>query len=201
MGNRTCIVLGSSPLGRAAYAVARRDYPDAPVITCNRGLQIEPNPDFYFLSDMVACELWAEDARQASKRGKTQRVTLRRDPQAMKTRSVGDFEIVIREGHPYEPFQLSGWQCVEFAVRVVQARTVVLVGMDGYAHGCKTQDYFAGAYHHAPNDGLQKDLTRTVVEPLANRVVAKYPEVRFECRGEPCYSVKLPNWAVVPWSR
>lgn len=195
------IVIGSSPSVRQGYPLARDRWPDALTVTCNRGLQIEPNPDFYFLSDMLACQLWAEDARQASKRGKTQRVTLRRDPQAMKTRSVGDFEVVIREGHPYEPFQLSGWWCVEFAVRMLHARTVVLVGMDGYEPNCQNQDYFAGAYHHAPNDGLQKDLTRTVVEPLGRRVVTKYPQVSFVILGAPWYTINSKNFTLVPLSR
>ena len=114
----TWIVLGCSPLAREAYATARRDFPGAPVITCNRGLQIEPNPDFFFLSDQLACKLFAEGGKTASKRGKTKRITLRRDPQAMKMRTVDDFEIVYREGYPFEPFQTSGIWCVEYAIRV-----------------------------------------------------------------------------------
>lgn len=193
----TWIILGCSPLVREAYAMARRDFPGAPVITTNRGLQIEPDPDFYFLSDQIACKLWWEDARAASKRGKTKRITLRRDPQAMKMRTVDDFELVYREGHPFEPFQSSGLWCVEFAIRVGLARRVVLCGMDGYRHGCDGQDYFDGAHYYEPNDGLQKDLTRTVVDPLSNKIAAKYPQVEFLQVGEPCFTVNLPNWRVV----
>jgi len=194
----TWIVLGCSPLAREAYATARRDFPGAPVITCNRGLQVEPDPDFFFLSDQVACKLFAEGGKLASKRGKTKRITLRRDPQAMKMRTVDDFEIVYREGYPFEPFQTSGIWCVEYAIRVGLARRVVLCGMDGYRPGCPGQDYFPGAYHYEPNDGLQKDLTKTVVEPLTNRIAAKYPEIEFIQVGEPCYQVNSPNWHVVP---
>jgi len=161
-------------------------------------LQVEPDPDFFFLSDQVACKLFAEGGKLASKRGKTKRITLRRDPQAMKMRTVDDFEIVYREGYPFEPFQTSGIWCVEYAIRVGLARRVVLCGMDGYRPGCPGQDYFPGAYHYEPNDGLQKDLTKTVVEPLTNRIAAKYPEIEFIQVGEPCYQVNSPNWHVVP---
>lgn len=178
------------------YPVAQARWPDVPTITCNRGLQVEPDPDFYFLSDQLACQLWSTKGKEASKRGKTKRVTLRRDPQAMKMRAVDDFEIVIREGHPFEPFQMSGLWCVEFAIRILGADQVVMCGYDGYRPGCKGQDYFAGADYYAPNDGLQKHLTAKNVEPLTNRIVAKYPAVTFLCLGAPWYEVRYPNWSV-----
>ncbi len=192
----TWIVIGSSPTVLQTYPRARSRWGDAGTITCNRGLQVEPDPDFYFLSDQLACQLWAAKGKEASKRGKTKRVTLRRDPQAMKMRSVDDFEIVIREGHPFEPFQMSGLWCVEFAIRILGADQVVMCGLDGYRPGCEKQDYFAGADHYPPNDGLQQHLTAKNVEPLTNRIVAKYPDVTFLCLGAPWYEVAYPNWSV-----
>lgn len=192
----TAILIGSSPTVRLTYPAARACWPAATTITCNRGLQVEPDPDFYFLSDQLACQLWSANAKAAAKRGKTKRITLRREPQAMKMRTVDDFEIVIREGHPFEPFQTSGLWCVEFAIRILGADQVVMCGYDGYRPDCPGQDYFAGADHYAPNDGLQKNLTRKVVEPLTNRIVAKYPAVTFVCLGAPWYQVNHPNWQV-----
>ena len=198
MDRWTWIVVGSSPLAREAYAKAKVRYPEAPVITCNRGLVIEPNPDFFFLSDMVACDLWAADGKMAANRnGKTKTVTLRRDPQAMKMRKVDDFDLVVREGHPFEPFQMSGLWCVEFAIRFGLARRVVLCGMDGYRKELGVTDYFPGAHRIPENEGKGKELTPKVVCPLSDRIARKYPTVHFLQIGDPCYAIDLPNWEVV----
>lgn len=191
------IVIGSSPRVTLTYQEAKRARPDARTITCNRGLSIEANPDFFFLSDATACQLWSGDGKAASKRGKTKTVTLRRDPAAMKMRTVDDFDVVIREGHPFEPFQLSGCWCVEFAIRFGAATEVVLCGMDGYNPSVGVNDYFAGGPPGRPeNDGVAKDMTSRVVEPLLDRIVAKYPEVSFVCVGKPWYQINRPNWRV-----
>lgn len=198
----TYIVLGSSPLAPVAYATARARWPEAPVITTNRGLAIEPNPDFFFLSDSRACDLWAEDGRRAAARNKrTKCVTLRRDAQAMKTRRVENFDLVVREGFPFEPFQMSGLWCVEFAVRVGCAREVVICGCDGYRKQLGVTDYFPGAFRIVANEGLGKDLTSKCVEPLSNRLALKYPEVSFILLGGPCYEVPQENWTVLSLSR
>jgi hypothetical protein len=193
----TVIVLGSSRLAREAYATARRMAPEARVITCNRGLEIEAHPDFYFLSDCTACQLFSRAGKQASKTGKTLCVTLRRDAQAMKMRTVDDFDLVVREGHPFEPFQLSGIWCQEFAIRVVGAQRLILAGCDGYQPTVGLGDYFPGSTRIAESEGLGKDLTRTVIDPLMNRIVAKYPHVSFCLVGQPCYEICLPNWQVI----
>lgn len=195
-----CIVLGSSPLARQAYAKARRQWPLARVVTCNRGLEIERDPDFYFLSDCKACQLWSRAGKEAAKRGKTQCVTLRRDAAAMKMRTVDDFDVVIREGHPYEPFQLSGAWCLEFAIRLPGASVVIMCGMDGYRREVGVGDYFPGAQRVPEGEGQGKDLLDTVIQPLTDRIVAKYPGVQFACVGKPNYTINRPNWAVIPLS-
>jgi hypothetical protein len=194
------IVLGSSPLARTAYQQAKARNDGVAVITANRGLQIEHDPDFYFLSDSKACELWAEDGRQATKRGRTKTVTLRRDPHAMRERKVADFTLLVKEGPPFEPFQLSGLWCVEFAVQVGHASQVILCGMDGYDRSKGVGDYFAGSTRIPEFEGAGKDLTDSVVEPLTNRIVSKYPGVNFQCWGQPCYVVNRPNWVIIPLS-
>ena len=192
------IVLGSSPLAREAYATAKRLEQFAPVITCNRGLGIEPDPDFFFLSDCAACQLFSREGKSASKRNsKTKCVTLRRDPQAMKMRTVDDFDLVVREGHPFEPFQLSGLWCVEFAIRFGNASQVILCGMDGYNPAVGLGDYAPGLESVNLNAGAGKDLTPSVVVPLSARIAAKYPQVNFLQIGAPCYRINKPNWDVV----
>jgi hypothetical protein len=193
----TVIVLGSSPLAREAYATARRLYYDARVVTCNRGLEIEPNPDFFFLSDAGACVRWSGDGKAAAKRGKTKTVTLRRDAAAMKMRTVDDFDLVVREGHPFEPFQMSGLWCLEFAIRFCGAGRVLICGCDGYRPTIGVGDYFPGATQIAESEGKGLYLTAKVIDPLTSRIVAKYPEVSFCLVGQPCYEIRSPNWEVI----
>lgn len=194
------IVLGSSPLVREAYATARAEWPDALTVTCNRGLDVEPQPNFYFLSDMTACRLWSAAGKAAAKRGKTMTVTLRRDAQAMKMRTVEDFDLVVREGHPFEPFQLSGLWCFEFAIRVLAAQHVILCGMDGYRPAVGVIDYFPGAVQLPEAQGLGKDMLDSVIQPLTDRLAAKYPNVSVTIVGEPCFRVPA-NWSVRSPSR
>lgn len=202
MQGHSWIVIGSSPLARQAYAEARRRWPDSQTITCNRGLSIEPQPDFYFLSDQLACQLWAADGKAAAKRGRTKTVTLRRDPAAMKMRRTDDFDLVLREGYPFEPFQLSGCWCVEFAIRFGAASIVALCGMEGYRPGVGTGpvNYFEGAHRIPESEGLGKDLLNKAVIPLTDKLCAKYPEVKFECLGQPNYEIARPNWHLIPVS-
>lgn len=195
------VVIGSSPLAKESYAYARQSWPGARTVTCNRGLAIEPDPDFFFLSDSAACVAFSAAGKTAAKRGKTKTVTLRRDAQAMKMRTVDDFDLVVREGHPFEPFQLSGLWCLEFAIRFGGASLVLLCGMDGYRPAVGVTDYFAGAQRIGDAEGLGKDLVRTVIIPLTDRLAGKYPEVQFRCVGQPCYQIERPNWQVVPLSR
>jgi hypothetical protein len=194
----TWIILGSSPLARQAYATARQMAPDTPVITCNQGLSIEPDPDFYFLSDCKACTLFSRDGKAASKRnGRTKTVTLRRDAHAMKMRTVDDFDLVVREGHPYEPFQLSGLWCTEFAIRFGYATRLLLCGMDGYNPEIGVGDYAEGLPLVDCKHGPGKDLTATVIIPLSTRIASKYPQVHFLQIGAPCYRIEKANWEVV----
>lgn len=193
----TWIVLGSSPLAREAYQWARFGHPTAPVVTCNRGIELESEPDFYFLSDAVACETWADRAKEVRRNNKTKLVTLRREPAAMKMRKVDDFDLVVREGHPYEPFQLSGMWCVEFAIRVGCASRVVLCGMDGYRGGLGAADYFPGSTV-MPTQGEDRGpkLVKVACEPLAGKLASKYPQVNFFQIGTPCYRINRANWSI-----
>lgn len=197
MDRWTWIVIGSSPLARESYAAAKARFSEAQVITCNRGLSVEPDPDFFFLSDQGACDLWSADGKKtANRNGKTKTITLRRDPQAMKMRKVDDFDLVVREGFPFEPFQMSGIWCVEFAIRFGRARRVVLCGMDGYRKELGVTDYFPGAHRIEDNEGKGLELTSKVVHPLSDRIARKYPTVHFLQIGAPCYEINLPNWEV-----
>jgi len=188
------IVLGSSPLAPRAYAKACEDAIERVVITCNRGLAIEPDPDFYFLADSTACLLFADDAKAASKRG-TICVTLQRAQMAMERRRVEWFPLIVRNGPPFEAFQMSGLWCIEFAIIVGKAQRVWLCGCDGYTAEYAEERYFEGA-RPFPDQGPKRHHTTNIVQPVTQKLCRKYPAVEFRLYGEPHYAVEAANWEV-----
>ena len=194
---QTWIVIGSSPRVIEAYAIARQRWPNARTITTNKGLSVEPDPDYYFLFDLEGCQLWSREARQAAQRGKTKTVTLKRDPDALKALTVDDFDIFVEEGPPYEPFQISGLWCLEFAIRYGSASHVVMVGMDGYSPTVGPSDYFDGSQRPPDDMARGRNHLINIVIPRTNTLVRKYPEVQFLCVGRPHYQIDQPNWRIV----
>lgn len=190
------IILGSSPNAQASYRKACADHVERVTITSNRGILIEPEPDFYFLSDRSACANWAGNAREADKRG-TCCVTLQRNDRALDARGIAWFPVKLRGGHPFEPFQLSGLACVEIAIRLGKARQVILCGMDGYDPERGIYDYFDGEEHSHKYKARGCDHTETIIEPVTNLLCRKYPSVDFLCYGAPRYAVTAPNWSVI----
>jgi hypothetical protein len=170
----------------------RLEKPDV-TITSNGGIFIVNNPTYYFLSDSTACKLYGEHAKTAARMG-TQCVTLIRDHLPLKLRGIDWFPIMVQEGHPYEPFQLSGIWCAEHAARSGATR-VVLVGMDGYDPDPQKQHYFFQST--IPDMGIHNiGHNRRIIHPKMNIVVPKYPEVQWVLYGEPMYSVEASNWTV-----
>lgn len=181
------IILGSSPEAPSGLARARRDHAAA-VVTCNRGIYLDHAPAAYALIDNTACQLFGRLALAARALG-SRLVTLQRLPSALKSRGVDHFDEFVREGHPYESFQLSGLWCIEYAIRALGATLVALAGMCGYRSG---QHYF-----HSPSAReINGDLTETILRPQMPRLVAKYPAVQFVCYGQPAYQVDALNWEV-----
>ena len=182
------IVLGSGPTASFTYSIVRGEFPHSPVITTNRGILIEYTPTMYFLSDTVACEKFSKLARVAQSRG-TECITLQRSPAVIQQRGISWFDTFIREGTPYEPFQMSGLWCVEHVVLERGAQHVIMCGFDGYD----------GKNDYATDSTCEKngDLTKRVIEPLTESICRKYPGTLFECREKPRYEITADNWLIL----
>lgn len=189
----TWIVLGSSPTAAEALARAKRAHRIDGLITCNRGILIEPRPSVYALIDHEACRLFASHGREARKRGVTC-VTLERPPLQLVERGIEWIDVRIQEGQPWEPFQMTGLWCVEYAIRIGRALRVLLCGMEGYSEQPAVQDYFVDDFGVKPKN---YDITKTVIEPLTRTLVQKYSIVQFFAYGNLNYTVEAENWTVI----
>jgi len=188
------LVLGSSPSAPWALRAARDEQRIDKLITCNGGILLEPAPDVYFLSDTGACQMYREHARRAAAVG-TRCVTLRRCESALKYREIEWFhEFLYLEGEGYEPFQISGCCCLEYAVKN-GADVVVMCGMDGYDPRRKSSDYFRPDMRNL-DKATHVNLTERCIQPITRKLAEKYPKVTWICYGNPLYCVESSKWIV-----
>jgi hypothetical protein len=188
------LVLGSSPNAPWALRAARDEQRIDKLITCNGGILLEPKPDVYFLSDSGACQMYRDHARRAGVAG-TRCVTLKRCESALKYREIDWFhEFVSIEPEGYEPFQLSGCFCVEYAAHN-GADVVILCGMDGYDPKKLGSDYFR-ADMRSLDRVTHVNLTQKCILPITKKLVAKYPKITWICYGNPLYTVESDKWIV-----
>lgn len=199
------LVLGSGPLAPFSYGRLQTAERIDQVVTCNRGLCLNDKPDFYFLSDGVAIKLFLESSREAQAKG-TKLVTLQRDAKSLKKRGLEHFDLFLPHNcQGWEQFRISGLTCLEFAAK--RARKVFLVGMDGYKTDPKAPKYFETG--PLPDDKLTSTekiwqglnhnvggLTESIIRPVTQRLVEKYPEVEFVCYGDPNYKIEAVNWQI-----
>lgn len=205
------LVCGSGPSARLGMLTALED--QHPQITCttNGGHRLfdsrtgRNSPTFYFLNDVVACEMYAVDAGYLQHHFGTLVVAVERAGNANACRGLHpDQTIQVDNGldtcehHPgrYPPHPQSGLYCIDIALNR-GARTVCLSGFDGYmsAPGSIVVDYFDG------REGVAKSKTLNArQEKYLRSAVERRPDVRFIMYGEPCYAVPtdLPNFRVCP---
>lgn len=171
-------VVGSSPNVRkhleAISSLSIRTW-----LTCNRGIELI-DPDLYFLSDIVAGQRWGPIARRRN----VWTITLKRGDKAIAKRGLEWVHELVREGTPFESFQLSGLWCMEYAARR-GADVVHLAGFEGYSDG---DHYFDGS------KAGTRELTDRIIEPTTQRIVEKYPSVLFVHHGRPNYRISAENW-------
>jgi len=184
-------MIGSSPLAVEAVERVKADNDVDKVITCNRGIVIDPTPDYYFLTDGKASRLFNAHARNAQMAG-TVCVTLKRCEAALRNRGLDWFDEIVREDDGYEPFKMSGIWCLEYAARH-GATTIFLAGMDGYSGDLSVPDYFVSTWGHVTR---QTDWTHEIIKPRCDVLAAKYPDIAWIQYGQPRYSVRAANWTV-----
>jgi hypothetical protein len=149
-------------------------------ITSNRGIRLI-SPTYYFLSDQAACRNYLPDLKRHKH---TITLTLKREDSALRARGLEYFQEFVREGHPYEPFKLSGLWCIEYACRH-GASELLIVGMDGYR--------WAGDRFGEDHPRQATNHNEAIIEPQMAILVKKYPAVQFIFYGKPLYQVAGPN--------
>lgn len=125
--------------GPDASAMLELCAPTGPVATTNAGLAVYPTPHYYYVTDVVAREKFRPVYMEAKQRG-TKIVTPRRnDPAMMRAADIlidcdpGLRADIYHPGKWTHP-ALSGCALAQFAANM-GARTINLVGYDGYADG------------------------------------------------------------------
>ena len=191
--------IGTSPTVNDTLPLARGLFNFDKIITCNRGILLEPKPDFYLATDMKVGRQYETEARAAQAAG-TRLVTYLRDQQAMIDRRVDFYDEFITEGvgdptrAAWGMFRLTGPMCVEYACRT-GCTELVMVGCDGY-RGQPHADYFDD-YWRDERPGAEH---RTQIMHLAFRKIAEvFHDVRFIRYGRPLRNVPdCPNWEERP---
>lgn len=109
-------------------------------ITTNAGgFNLDEPPTHYFLTDSVACERYNELARNLRAKYRTRLISLHRQPSALATRNVADFDDLLfvrpqNDGRfcpgAFSQSPYSGGYCLQYAVNC-GATDVHVYGLDG----------------------------------------------------------------------
>lgn len=207
----TWIVLGSSPFAPLRLEACRAAYPAAKLITCNAGIRLVPTPDVYCLSDIVALDLYREEALVAQRNG-THCITIRADGPAFHWCDEV-FSSILQTDKI-----LSGILCMEWVCEKRGAERVVMVGCDGYRH---SRDYFdsnptrnrksleaattdhvyrfiQGANIRLASEYMHQSTTNTgYMQQFMPRVFNHWKKVQWVFYGQPLYDIQAPNLEIV----
>lgn len=189
------LVLGSGPGAREHYERAREQC--GVVATCGTGIEIEPSPDYYWMTDTLSAILNGSAAIHARDQHGTQIITgvhtMERVP------GLGPYvDHIVRystqhetEWTPgeYHNGRTSGCFLVQWAVNH-GAREVHLVGMGGYrsSEGQITVDYDNGKRGVAEYEQVMRSYA-----PMMRSIVRQSPKVRFVFHGRPNYECEGTN--------
>lgn len=199
------ICLGSSPSAPAMLPVAYADCPDAIRITTNSGILLMLPPDlaphYYFLSDHLACKMFAERAMDLRHTHGTKVITLGRCDDAIRRRGLSAVDYLIDQRRPSSPrdfirgaytdCMFSGLYCAQFALNN-GAKTLVIVGHEGYPSEVGELCYWdSNEMRAAKKQGLE--YTKNWIGPWWQNAVAACPDVTFHFYGRLNYEVSGPN--------
>lgn len=188
----TWLVLGSSVSAPAEYERAK-PFADV-VITSNRGLKIEPNPDWYWVTDHIAVQRYLP-LIEPSLANHTKLVTSKLAigfalKEAPHLHSLAD--MIIRYPRQYNSNWERGWyvngrasgsMILQFAANHNPDR-ILMVGMEGYQSTPKrvVVEYFDGECGTAKCEKLMETYG-----PLVQSVIDRSPSVDFFFFGSPHY--------------
>lgn len=178
----TWIVLGSSPDAAKHLAYARGRWPDARVITGNRGFMLEASPDVYLVFDAEACRRWTKRAYEMQASG-TWLVSLFAGQDARKLRNgVERFDEFLR---PWpNDWGMTGLWCMYYVARFLRADRVVLAGQQGYP------PQGVGYFNGDPTPEAHYVKTLAVIGPKIMYLAADHPDAEFIALGPVYWSLE-----------
>lgn len=194
----TWLLLGSSPSVTDTLFRAREENPVDYTITCNSGIELDPNPTVYLCVDPKASTVYEVDARRAQSNG-TRLVTIKREKLSMAGTKTDFYDEFLDLPEKYDDFngismtkyRYSGPTCIQYAI-VRGATKVVIVGCDGYTGH---NDYFNGKLP-GYNRVSPEWRTENILKLGLNNIAAVCRKVQFIQYGKPLYRIDLPNWEV-----
>jgi hypothetical protein len=175
--------------------LAQRDYPTAPVVTCNSGIKLV-HPDWYFMQDKAAIRMFCTPALEKQKAG-MKIFALRQTVHQLALRGItvdSVIEEVIQTGpgqfRPgYTTCNFSGIFCAEFALQH-GAKTIVAVGHEGYH---KTAGELLNWDGTKPSPVWLGEYTDTWLAPWWRGAVCGRPDVTFHFYGGLNFPIEGPN--------
>ena len=198
------IVLGSSINAPAMLEAARVDYPDATTMTTNAGIDLI-RPDYYFLSDQIACKRYGKLAIQQQAQG-TKLVTLKRLVTAMKRRGLDGADIFLELLHAGQPLDFtrgvindcmfSGLFCAQFAIEN-GAKLIALPGHEGYPPGQDDSSYWDPSRNRL-TESQRKTHTQKWIAPWWQKVVELCDDITFHFYGDLNYEITGANVRKTP---
>jgi hypothetical protein len=208
-GTPVWAVAGSSCRAKEALAAAYSHRHVNVSITCNAGAHlfdgkgVPVEPTFYYLSDVEACRLFCDKAKELQHRYGTMLLVPRRRPRILRALGISNADQMIVQdmAHPvgehtpgaYSVVPLSGLAIADIALKR-GARTLLLCGFDGYEHDPTAASYFdgrTGGANPLTKNGYQARYFRTAIE--------REPGVRFVFFGRPAWGLPegAPNLTVL----
>lgn len=188
--NSTWLILGASPDADDVYARVRPTLKDVTVATCNSGIDIEPEPHVYWISDRKAAKMHLNAIRLARSLG-THIITS--GMTAMYDNDIRDVahEVVCYSLHPstvwtpgkYVNSRTSGAMLVQYAVNS-GATEIHLVGFCGYM---TTKQRRCVEYFHGVVGGEWCESVMKTYGPLLQNIIDQSPQVKWIMHGEVGY--------------
>lgn len=181
----TWLVLGSSVSAPAEYERAK-PFADV-VITANRGLKIDPSPDWYWCTDHVASQRYLPMVEPELRNGTkliTTELGIRQNP---KLRELAHtvLNYPIRFNTTFQPGEYvngraSGSMILQFAANQNPDR-ILMVGMEGYQ---STPKHVVVEYFDGERGAGKCEKLMDTYGPLVQSVIDQSPGIEFRFFGE-----------------
>lgn len=198
-GGPVWLVAGSGPSARVGIRAAYAHRHVQVSITCNGGAELfngknaPVHPTFYYLNDEVACRRYGETANLLQVRYGTLILAIKRRPTVQKRLKLDFVDQLIEQnrGNPigeHTPgscsvVHLSGLAIADIALKR-GAKTIMLVGFDGYNSDPSQSSYFDGRC------GGANGLTRNAYQRrYFETAIEREPDVKFIWFGRPSWSL------------